>query len=38
MKAKILVLPISKPVNSDKDKESVSDEIYYIIPDKCKGF
>ena len=30
-----VVLPDGKAVNSDKVQEPVSDEIYYIVPDKC---
>ena len=36
-----LVLPNGKEVNADAEQEPVSDEVYYIIPDKCtecKGF
>ena len=36
-----LVLPNGKEVNADVEQEPVSDEVYYIIPDKCtecKGF
>ena len=36
-----IVLPDGKLINADKDQEPISDEIYYIIPDKCtecKGF
>ena len=36
-----LVLPNGKEVNADEEQEPVSDEVYYIIPDKCtecKGF
>lgn len=30
-----VVLPNGKAVNADQDQEPVSDEYYYIIPDKC---
>ena len=30
-----LILPNGKEVNADKEQEPVSDEVYYIIPDKC---
>lgn len=36
-----LVLPNGKSVNADEDQEPVSDEIYFIVADKCtecKGF
>jgi ferredoxin len=36
-----VVLPNGKAVNADQEQEPVSDEYYYIIPDKCtecKGF
>ena len=36
-----LILPNGKEVNADLNQEPVSDEVYYIIPDKCtecKGF
>ncbi|MGB5321885.1 4Fe-4S dicluster domain-containing protein [Lutimonas sp.] len=36
-----VILPNGKEVNADKEQEPVSDEVYYIIPDKCtecKGF
>ena len=36
-----VVLPGGKAVNSEESQEPVSDEIYYIVPDKCtecKGF
>jgi len=35
------VLPGGKAVNADEAQEPVSDEVYYISPDKCtecKGF
>ncbi len=36
-----VILPNGKEVNADQEQEPVSDEVYYIIPDKCtecKGF
>ena len=30
-----VVLPGGKAVNSEEDQEPVSDELYYIVPDKC---
>jgi ferredoxin len=36
-----VVLPNGKSVNADEDQEPVSDELYYIVADKCtecKGF
>ena len=30
-----VVLPNGKKVNSDKDNTPVSDEFYFIVPDKC---
>ena len=30
-----IVLPSGKLVNADEDQEPVSDEYYYIVPDKC---
>ena len=33
--------PVARPVNAEADQEPVSDEFYYIVPDKCtecKGF
>ena len=36
-----IVLPNGKSTNADEDQEPVSDEIYYIVADKCtecKGF
>ena len=30
-----VILPNGKEVNADKEQEPVSDEVYYIIPDKC---
>lgn len=30
-----LILPNGKEVNADKEMEPVSDEVYYIVPDKC---
>jgi ferredoxin len=36
-----IVLPNGKSANADEDQEPVSDEIYYIVADKCtecKGF
>lgn len=36
-----VILPNGKEVNADEEQEPVSDEVYYIIPDKCtecKGF
>ncbi|WP_424493574.1 4Fe-4S dicluster domain-containing protein [Salinimicrobium sp. GXAS 041] len=36
-----VVLPNGKQANSDEAQEPLSDEIYYIVPDKCtecKGF
>ena len=36
-----VVLPNGKKVNADDEQEPISDEIYYIVPDKCtecKGF
>ena len=36
-----VVLPNGKEVNAEDEQEPVSDEVYYIIPDKCtecKGF
>ena len=36
-----LVLPNGKAVNADEAQEPVSDEVYFIVPDKCtecKGF
>ncbi|GAB7257537.1 4Fe-4S dicluster domain-containing protein [uncultured Polaribacter sp.] len=35
------VLPNGKTINADEDQEPVSDEVYYIVADKCtecKGF
>lgn len=37
----MIVLPNGKEVNADEAQEPISDEIYYISPDKCtecKGF
>ncbi len=36
-----LTLPNGNKVNADEDQEPISDEVYFIIPDKCtecKGF
>ncbi len=36
-----LILPNGKEVNADEDQEPISDEVYFIVPDKCtecKGF
>lgn len=36
-----IVLPNGKDVDADEDREPVSDEFYFIVPDKCtecKGF
>ncbi len=36
-----VILPNGKEVNAEEEQEPVSDEVYYIIPDKCtecKGF
>lgn len=36
-----VILPNGKEVNAEQEQEPVSDEVYYIIPDKCtecKGF
>jgi len=36
-----IILPNGIPINADEDQEPLSDEIYYVIPDKCtecKGF
>lgn len=36
-----LVLPNGKEVNADTEQEPISDEVYFIVPDKCtecKGF
>lgn len=36
-----IVLPNGNAMNADEDQEPLSDEIYYIVPDKCtecKGF
>jgi len=36
-----VILPNGKEVNAETEQEPVSDEVYYIIPDKCtecKGF
>lgn len=36
-----IILPDGKFIHADKDQEPISDEIYYIIPNKCtecKGF
>ena len=36
-----LILPNGKAVNADKTQIPISDELYYIVPDKCtecKGF
>lgn len=36
-----IILPNGKSLNADKDQEPISDEIYFIVPDKCtecKGF
>ena len=36
-----VVLPNGKAANADEDQEPISDEIYYIVADKCtecKGF
>jgi len=30
-----VVLPNGKAVNADEDQEPISDEVYYIAPDKC---
>ena len=30
-----MILPNGKEVNADEEQEPVSDEVYYIIPDKC---
>lgn len=37
----VVILPDGKEVQADEDQEPISDEVYYIIPDKCtecKGF
>ena len=36
-----VILPDGKEVNADTDQEPISDEVYFIVPDKCtecKGF
>jgi ferredoxin len=36
-----VILPNGKEVNADTDQEPISDEVYFIVPDKCtecKGF
>ena len=36
-----LILPNGKAVNADKTQIPISDDLYYIVPDKCtecKGF